>query len=270
MKLFYLLLFLGIFAVGCNTHRLLTTSQAPSVQRLAVKLDSLHTDSIEVNHLTLFDHVRNRAIPVAVYLPDSMPLKQTLIVFSHGYAENNVGAHTSYSYLTGYLAAKGYVVASIQHELPGDDLLPMTGNLQETRRPNWEQGVQNILFTINELKLYMPFINDKEVIVIGHSNGGDISLLFASEYPQKTVKAISLDNRRMPLPRIEKPKIYSLRANDLPANEGVLPNLKEQSQYGIMLVSLPFTKHAEMTDATTSEKQKREITHYVLFFLKDH
>jgi predicted esterase len=43
------------------------------------------------------------------------------------------------------------------------------------RKPTWERGVQNILFTIAELKKNKPNLNLEKVILIGHSNGGDIS-----------------------------------------------------------------------------------------------
>lgn len=219
--------------------------------------------------MDLFDYSRNRSVPVALYLPDTASLKQKLILFSHGYGENKGNSNLAYSYLTNFLAQHGYLVASIQQELPTDDPLPMTGKLREARIPNWENGMQNILFVVKELKSRMPNVDDKRYAVIGHSNGGDISMYFATEYPKKISKAISLDNRRMPLPKIDSLKIYSLRSSDTPADEGVLPSLADQQKHGMTIITLSHTKHIEMTDDTATEEQKKEICAYVLKFLEE-
>jgi len=233
--------------------------------------DSLHlvpaSPFAKVDLLNLFDYTRNRSVPVALYKDDSSIIKQKLVIFSHGYGENKGGSYLAYSYLCKFLAAHGYLVASVQHELPTDDPLAMTGNLQETRMPNWENGIQNILFVWKDLKSKIPSIDEKQIIVIGHSNGGDMSMLFASEYPFKTSKAISLDSRRMPFPLIGPHKIYSLRSTDMAADPGVLPTEKKIQEFQITIVQLNNTKHIEMTDDTASDEQKKEINAYVLNFL---
>lgn len=225
--------------------------------------------TIRVERLDLFDYSRNRSIPVALYLPDSAVLKQKLVIFSHAYGENKGNSNLAYSYLNNFLAKHGYLVASIQHELTTDDSLPMTGKLRESRIPNWESGMQNILFVVKELKSRMPNVDDKRYSVIGHSNGGDISMYFATEYPKKINKAISLDNRRMPLPKIDSLKIYSLRSSDIPADEGVLPSKEQQLKHGMTIITLPNTKHIEMYDDTSTEEQQKEIREYVLKFLEE-
>lgn len=249
----------------------LTLSYEASSQSVLDSLDTTTNDSVSITieRLELFDYSRNRSIPVALYYPDSLTIKQPVVVFNHGYNENKGTPYLSYAYLNTFLAKHGYFVVSIQHELPSDDPLPMTGNLREKRMPNWESGVQNILFVVPELKTRLPNLDDKRVNVIGHSNGGDISMLFATEYPRKTRKAISLDNRRMPIPAIDTLKIYSLRANDLPADEGVIPSVQKQVQHGMSIITLPNTKHIEMCDDTATEEQKKEIREYVLKFLEE-
>jgi hypothetical protein len=73
----------------------------------------------------------------------------------------------------------------------------------------------------------------------------------------------------MPLPTLDSLKIYSLRSNDLPADEGVLPSKEEQIKHGMSIITLPNTKHIEMCDDTATEKQKKEIREYVLRFLEE-
>ena len=82
--------------------------------------------NVKIYTLNLIDTSRNRSVPVALYFPtDRSPYQQQIIIFSHGYGENKGGDNAAYSYLTATLASKGYIVASVQHELSTDDLLPM-------------------------------------------------------------------------------------------------------------------------------------------------
>ncbi len=225
--------------------------------------------TVKIDSVRWIDEARNRVIPVAFYMPETN--KKTkhprLIIFSHGYDANQGRANLEYSYLTNHLASQGYFVACIQHELPTDSLLPMTGKAQIVRRSNWERGATNILFVLNELKKTKPEIDYKHLILMGHSNGGDMTALFASKYPNLVSKVITLDNRRMALPRTKKPKIYSLRSSDQRADEGVLPTEEEQKKSGITIIRLPDTIHNHM-DNDANERQRVEIIGYVTGFLK--
>ncbi len=222
-----------------------------------------------VDNLSLFDKTRNRSVPVALYVPKSTKpnSKQKLVIFSHGYYANKAGGNKECAYLTSYLASRGYFVASIQHELPTDDLIPRDGIIQIVRRPFWERGVQNILFVLNELKKTYPDLDYEHLILIGHSNGGDMSMLFGQQYPALVDKIISLDNRRVAFPRTKQPKIYSLRSSDQPADEGVLPTDAEQKLYSMQIIPLKNTAHNNM-DNSGNEEQKKEINQYVLGFLR--
>jgi hypothetical protein len=60
--------------------------------------------------------------------------------FTSGYGQNKWGDYLAYSYLTEFLAKKGYFVVSIQHELPTDSLLSLIGKLQIVRRSFWDRG----------------------------------------------------------------------------------------------------------------------------------
>ncbi|WP_337042676.1 alpha/beta fold hydrolase [Emticicia sp. 17c] len=237
----------------------LTNAQILVAQTFQVKLDTV----------TWFDKARNRPVPIAFYTPVSKTKvkHQKVVIFNHGYGENLGGANLAYSYLNNYLASEGYFVASIQHELPTDSLLPTTGKPQIVRRSNWERGAASILFTLNELKKRYPDLDYKQLILIGHSNGGDMAALFAHKYPDLISKLITLDNRRMALPRTAKPVIYSIRSSDQPADENVLPTPEEQKKYGITLIKLPDTIHNDMDDSG-NERQRTEITGYVRSFLR--
>ncbi len=227
---------------------------------------SNQTYAFKLDTLTLFDQSRDRKIPIALYKPKIDNPK--IVVFSHGYGQNKGGDYLAYSYLTNYLASKGYFVVSIQHELPTDRLMPTTGIPQIVRRPFWERGANNILFVINELKKSNPELDFKHITLIGHSNGADMTALFPQKYPGIVDKIITLDNRRMALPKAANIKVYSLRSSDQPADEGVLPTEKEQKKYRITIVKLANTKHNDMDD-NGNENQHKEINYDVLKFLSE-
>ena len=225
--------------------------------------------TFKLDTLTLFDENRQRAIPIAIYKPNpKTTAKQKVVLMSHGYGQNKGGDYLAYSYLTEFLASKGFFVVSIQHELATDDLLPLTGNPQIVRRPFWERGAENILFVINELKRTNPNLDFKHITLVGHSNGGDMTALFPQKYLNIVDKIVTLDNRRMKLPRTKKVKVYSLRSSDQPADKGVLPTANEIKKYKIKIVNLLHTTHNEMDDHANHE-QRKEIQKYILSFIND-
>lgn len=246
----YLRLLAYLLLTSCFTH-----SKTSNVQTL-----------FALDTLTLLDQSRNRKIPVAFYKPRTD--NPQIVIFSHGYGRNEGGHYLHYSYLTEYLASKAYFVVSIQHELATDSLIPSTGIPQIVRRPFWERGADNILFVIEELKKSNPNLNFKHIALIGHSNGADMSAFFPQKYPGIVDKIITLDNRRMFLPRTTNPKVYSLRSSDQPADEGVLPTDEEQEKYGIRVIKLPNIIHNNMDDRS-NEKERKEIRDYIMAFLND-
>ncbi|SDI37831.1 alpha/beta hydrolase family protein [Chryseobacterium jejuense] len=233
---------------------------------------NIHPDKdyeVKRDTLTIFDQSRNRKIPVAYYLPKTnkkIP-NQQVIIFNHGYGFNKGGDYFVYSYLTEKLASKGYFTVSIQHEQTTDAPLPVEGNLQLVRRPFWQNGSDNILYVLNELKKTNPDLDYKHLTLIGHSNGGDMVALFGNQHPNLVYKMITMDNRRMFLPRTSIPKIYSLRSNDYPADEGVLPTEDEQKKYH-MIIQPTSINHGHM-DNKGSEEEKKTLNDFVLQYLKE-
>lgn len=177
---------LSLTLIQCSTNKQIISKTSENTK---FKLDTL----------TLFDQNRNREIPIAIYQPKDLNKSNKIpIIFSHGYGENNGKDYlNAYNYLTEFLVSNGYFVISIQHELKTDELLAMSGKLQETRRPNWERGADNIFYVLQEIKNKYPELKFDELSLIGHSNGGDMTVLFAHKFPNLADKIISMDNRRM-------------------------------------------------------------------------
>jgi len=228
----------------------------------------LYSQTITEYTMDLYDESRERPIPLAIYSSLQGAEKSKVVIMNHGYDFNRGGAYKDYSAISQKLASEDCYVISIQHELADDDLLAMDGNLYETRMPNWQKGVKNILFTINEMKQIRPDLDWDNVSLVGHSNGGDMAMLFAKEYSQYIKKAISLDHRRVPIPLTFTPKLYSLRGCDYDEDEGVLPSAENQKKYNITIIKLDDIKHSDMDNKGTPEQLAR-IHEYLIRFLKD-
>ncbi|XWW48128.1 alpha/beta hydrolase [Fibrella sp. USSR17] len=226
---------------------------------------SLHAQSRpdRTEALLLVDSARQRPVPVIMYrMVEKKADKAKLAIISHGYG----GKYTDYSFIATTLVRLGYVVASIQHEVPGDEPIATTGNLRKTRRPNWERGVASIRFVAQTLRRTDPTIDGRQLLLVGHSNGGDMSMLFAATYPAEVANVISLDNRRMPLPRTKRPRLLSIRSIDQVADPDVLPTPTEQHTFGITVIQLPVL-HNDMWDGAT-DQQKRAMTDAITRFLQ--
>ena len=192
--------------------------------------------ALENKKLDMFDRGRGINVPVVIY--QGKTINKPVVIISHGYGAKN----TEYSFIANALAETGYCVVSIQHDLETDKPLPTTGNLFDRRKPLWERGVQNILFVMNELQKIEPELDLNKVILIGHSNGGDMSMMMAQLYPDRLSKIISLDSRRYPFPRNPKLEILRFGAIDDEPDEGVVP------ESGVQVIYVKGARHIDLCD----------------------
>lgn len=207
----------------------------------------------------LYDSTRSRHIPVKIYF-NTETCGKSIVIFNHGYGLKS----DDYSFITNHLILLGYTVVCVQHDLAKDKPLPRNGNIFDLRLPVWIRGVENINFVLASLKQKHDTWNYKNLVVIGHSNGGDIALLYSQKYGQNIHKVITLDNLRMPIPRVVTPKFLSLRANDTKADAGVIPSIEEQAEYKIKITSLQGS-HNLMCDHGDEELKNRIIEEIEVF-----
>src|SRR6201989_384690 len=168
--------------------------------------------------LNLFDKARQRPVSVDLAVrrdyemkADSGFGKLPIAVISNG----NPVKTTEYSFLANVLAARGYLVASIQQDLPTDPpLMTKVGEPYVGRESVYEKGEANILFVLGELKKRQPNADYDHLTLVGHSNGGDISMYSAKRHPELVSKVITLDNLRVPFVLNDKLKILSFRSKD--------------------------------------------------------
>jgi pimeloyl-ACP methyl ester carboxylesterase len=165
-------------------------------------------------------------------------------------SNGNTVKNTEYSFLENVLAARGYLVASIQQDLPSDPpLVTKVGMPYVGRLDVYKRGEANILFVVDELKKIEPNANYDHLTLVGHSNGGDIAMYTAKEHPGLVSKVITLDNLRVPFVHSDKMKILSFRSNDpnFKTDPGVLPTPEQAKAEGIDIVKTPF-QHTWMSD----------------------
>lgn len=228
---------------------------------LVLSISNLYASAITVHSDDLFDEARQRKIPIITYAKAGSA-KSPLVVISHGYTVRN----DEYSAIAQTLAEHGYYVVSIQHDMPGDPVSNKDLPIYERRLPLWKRGIENILFVVNDLKAKGANIDFDNLILVGHSQGGDISMLMAKEYPDLVEKVISLDSLRVPFPL--RSGILSFRANDMVADPEVIPSLENQKKYSMQIVAIADAKHIDMCDRG-HEVLKNRINAVILHFLRD-
>src|SRR6185437_5016255 len=187
-------------------------------------------------------------------------LKLPVAVLNHG----NTVKFTEYSFLANIFATRGYLVLSIQHDLPSDaPMVTKVGELYVGRLAQIERGVA-------KMEKQLPAADYEHLTVVGHSMGGDITMYFAKQYPDRVRKVVTLDNLRVPFVTSGKFKILSFRSTDpqFKADPGVVPNTEECDKAGITVVNTAF-QHNDMRD-TGSEAAKASIQGMLDKFLADN
>ncbi len=197
--------------------------------------------------ITWLDPARNNrpvAVDVAVRRDKEMLANADMItlpvaILNHG----NTVKFTEYSFLANIFAARGYLVVSIQHDLPTDaPMVTKVGEIYVGRLPQYQRGVANIRFAIDEMKQVQPNADYDHLTMVGHSNGGDISMYFAKMYPDEIKKVVTLDNLRVPFMTDGKFKILSFRSKDpvFKPDPGVVPDEAICEKSGITVVQTAY------------------------------
>src|SRR6202142_744586 len=135
--------------------------------------------------LNLFDSGRQRAVSVDLAVRRDYEMKADdgywklpVAIISNG----NTVKNTEYSFLANVFAARGYLVASIQQDLPTDPpLMTKVGMPYVGRQGVYEKGEANILFVRGQLEKIHPNANYDHLTLVGHSNGGEVSLCLAKD-----------------------------------------------------------------------------------------
>jgi pimeloyl-ACP methyl ester carboxylesterase len=128
------------------------------------------------------------------------------------------------------------------------------GELYVGRLPQYQRGVANIRFAVDQMRDIQPNADYDHLTLVGHSAGADISMLFAKMFPDQTRKVVALDNLRVPFMTDGKFKILSFRSKDpkFKTDPGVIPDPEVCEKAGITVVNTGF-QHNDMRDTGPDE-----------------
>jgi hypothetical protein len=199
-----------------------------------------------------FDAARQRPINVDIAVRTDYEMKANaglwrlpVAIISNG----NTVKNTEYSFLANVFAARGYLVASVQQDLPTDPpLVTKVGMPYVGRLDVYKKGEANILCVLGEMKKRHPNADYDHLTLVGHSNGGDTAMYFAKEHPDIVSQVVTLDNLRVPFVIRDKLKILSFRSDDpqFKTDPGVLPSHVGKKS-GIDIIKTEF-QHTWMSD----------------------
>jgi hypothetical protein len=243
---------LAIFACLC----VLAAGEYFTISKFAIRHETLD----------LYDGARQRPVSVETAIRRDYKVKADIglwklpiAVISNG----NTVRNTEYSFLANTFAARGYLVASIQQDLPTDPpLMTKIGLPYVGRRGVYMRCEENILFVLGELKKLQPNADYDHITLVGHSNGGDVSMYVAKQHPELVSKVITLDNLRVPFVLSKHLKILSFRSKDpnFVTDPGVLPMPQQAKAHGIDIINTG-AQHTQLSDrGPDSVKEKIQAT----------
>jgi pimeloyl-ACP methyl ester carboxylesterase len=224
--------------------------------------------------ITFLDPARdNRPVAVDVAVRRDKELQANagmltlpVAILNHG----NTVKFTEYSFLANAFAARGYLVVSIQHDLPTDPpMVTKVGELYVGRLPQYQRDIANIKFAIEEMQKVQVNADYDQLTMVGHSMGADVSLYYAKLYPDHIKKVVTLDNLRVPFMTDGRFKILSFRSKDpvFKTDPGVIPADDVCEKAGITIVRTGF-QHNDMRD-TGPDEAKASIQGMLDKFLDD-
>src|SRR5439155_2159083 len=112
----------------------------------------------------------NRPVPVDIAVrrdkemqANAGMIKLPVAILNHG----NTVKFTEYSFLANLFATRGYLVLSIQHDLPTDaPMVTKVGELYVGRLAQIERGVANIKFAVAEMEKRLPAADYEHLTVV--------------------------------------------------------------------------------------------------------
>ena len=203
--------------------------------------------------LNLFDEARQRPVAVDLAVRGDYEMKANagywklpVAIISNG----NTVKNTEYSFLANVLAARGYLVASIQQDLPTDPpLVTKVGLPYVGRLDVYKKGEANILFVLGKLKQAatqcrlrssdagrtFQWRRHRDVLRQATSRAG-----IEGDHARQSARAVRAQ-RQM--------KILSFRSKDpnFKTDPGVLPSPEQAKADGINIVDTQF-QHTDMSD----------------------
>ena len=206
------------------------------------------------------------AIPVDMHVPAQVhactrATPCPVAIFSPGYGFSGA----EYAFVTQQLNGMGYLVVAL-HDSAGGATLDRNAPIPQQIQAMARASSQSMAAMIDATAARYPQFDWRRLLLVGHSLGGDSSAQFAADYPQRVSALISLDSRRVALPRAADIRVLTIRASDTAADPGVLPNDDERRRYASCVVRIEGARHDDMHDGG-SEQLKARMRSAIATFL---
>ncbi|SPR05085.1 Uncharacterised protein [Orientia tsutsugamushi str. Gilliam] len=241
---------------------------------------------MKILYFDFYDELRKRQVPVSLYLPEKASNPLPTIVFGPGYQgleglteEELLKRYKckQYTYLAEYFTAKGYAFVSIQHDVFGDvdglEKVDLNTIQDEARRHLYIRGEANILFALAQLEQQnLPLCLDN-LILSGHSNGGDIAKYFVNQHPDLVHCVILFDARRARLRPISPLPVLMFEADDTTTDVGVISepvqeNNAMRANLDLTVIKPSGALHESYMDGEITEPLKKKIFSALDWFLE--
>lgn len=206
------------------------------------------------------------AVPVDIHPPAAIDACTAakpcpVAVLSPGYGF----AGADYAFVTRRLNGMGYLVMALRDSAGGVQLdrnAAIAPQVQAMARVT----STSIAAALDAAAPRYPHFDWRHLLLVGHSLGGDSSAQFAADHPARVAALISLDSRRVALPRSAAIRVLTIRASDTAPDPGVLPDEQERRSLRTCVVHIDGARHNDMQDAG-SEALKAGILSAIDIFL---
>ncbi|BED88731.1 MULTISPECIES: alpha/beta hydrolase [unclassified Pseudoalteromonas] len=162
---------------------------------------------------------------------------------------SNFGVSNSdYTFVSKAFNQRGYLSVVMANEFNGALWNYRDKMGLSVRYENWQRAVNTVKTVIEQLTILYPKYDFSELTLLGHSNGGDISVLFATIHPDKVHTVVTLANRRMLLPRNKKIRTLTLRTDDAELDNRLLLSNVELKHYPVKQITIANASKDDMHD----------------------
>jgi pimeloyl-ACP methyl ester carboxylesterase len=165
---------------------------------------------------------------------------------------------------------------SIQHDVFGDvdglEKVDPNAIQDEARRHLYIRGEANILFALAQLEQQNLPLHLDNLILSGHSNGGDIAKYFVNQHPELVRSLILFDARRARLRPISPLPVLMFEADDTTTDVGVIAepvqeNNAIRANLDLTVIKPSGALHASYIDGEITEPLKKKIFTALDWFL---
>ena len=203
-----------------NTQQKVNFERLPDVRQAGSYLFTQKTVTFEIDQVrqTQVGFAESYSLDADIYLPQGLTEPAPLLVFSHGFTSDR----SHFRYLAEHMASQGYIVVAPEHIGSNNQFKEsfLRGELSVDVSPlEFYSRPLDITYLLDEIENSSEFkrlINWEQVGILGHSFGGNTSLLLSgAPINQARISQVCQQNR----PSLNASMLLQCRASSLPPGE---------------------------------------------------